>query len=165
MVSVWFRVYFPFSYFSLIVFSSLFHRPSFRWLSQYSTLGSDVQFTCQHGPNECYGNKVHSCALEHIQVSVEFCATSFVANDWIDRRWTATRWCYNEFIAYTFRYPGGFLSKHTNTWIAVPRLCQLSDEILSSRQRTICRWTKMCSRIATEKLECDWTMCQHHWGQ
>lgn len=45
---------------------------SFRLAFQYSTLGSDVQFTCQHGPDECYGNKVHSCALEHIQVSREW---------------------------------------------------------------------------------------------
>jgi len=37
--------------------------------SNYSTLGSDVQFTCHHGPNECYGNKIQSCAIEHIQVN------------------------------------------------------------------------------------------------
>jgi hypothetical protein len=37
--------------------------------SNYSTLGSDTQFTCHHGPNECYGNKIHSCAIEHIQVN------------------------------------------------------------------------------------------------
>lgn len=37
---------------------------------QYTTLGSDVTFTCHHGPNECYGNKVQSCAIEHIQVRV-----------------------------------------------------------------------------------------------
>ncbi|KAH8358711.1 hypothetical protein KR093_001878 [Drosophila rubida] len=35
--------------------------------SQYSTLGSDVTFTCHHGPNECYGNKVHACAIDKIQ--------------------------------------------------------------------------------------------------
>lgn len=55
---------FPFFNFSCF----LYLHPHFRFL-QYSTLGSDVQFTCQHGANECYGNKVHSCALEHIQVS------------------------------------------------------------------------------------------------
>lgn len=37
--------------------------------SNYTTIGSDVQFTCHHGPNECYGNKVQSCAIEHIQVN------------------------------------------------------------------------------------------------
>jgi len=37
--------------------------------SNYSTVGSDTQFTCHHGPNECYGNKIHSCAIEHIQVN------------------------------------------------------------------------------------------------
>ncbi|KAJ6640234.1 GILT-like protein 1 [Pseudolycoriella hygida] len=37
--------------------------------SNRSTIGSDVEFTCHHGPNECYGNKVHSCAIEHIQVN------------------------------------------------------------------------------------------------
>lgn len=37
---------------------------------QYTTLGSDVTFSCHHGPNECYGNKVHSCAIEHIQVRI-----------------------------------------------------------------------------------------------
>jgi len=37
--------------------------------SNYSTVGSDVSFTCHHGPNECYGNKVQSCAIEHIQVN------------------------------------------------------------------------------------------------
>ncbi|XP_061397584.1 GILT-like protein 1 [Musca vetustissima] len=43
--------------------------------SQFSTQGSDVMFTCHHGPNECYGNKVHACAIEHIQANsyqVEF---------------------------------------------------------------------------------------------
>ncbi|XP_055587220.1 GILT-like protein 1 [Uranotaenia lowii] len=35
--------------------------------STYRTQGSEVQFDCHHGPNECYGNKVHACALYHIQ--------------------------------------------------------------------------------------------------
>lgn len=35
--------------------------------STYKTLGSDTSFECHHGPNECYGNKVHACALFHIQ--------------------------------------------------------------------------------------------------
>ncbi|XP_053617857.1 GILT-like protein 2 [Plodia interpunctella] len=25
-----------------------------------------VQFKCQHGPKECYGNKLHACTLQHI---------------------------------------------------------------------------------------------------
>uniref|UniRef100_U5ENG0 Putative gamma-interferon inducible lysosomal thiol reductase-like protein n=1 Tax=Corethrella appendiculata TaxID=1370023 RepID=U5ENG0_9DIPT len=36
--------------------------------STYNTQGSDVLFQCHHGPNECFGNKVHACAIEHIQV-------------------------------------------------------------------------------------------------
>ncbi|XP_026475390.1 GILT-like protein 1, partial [Ctenocephalides felis] len=36
--------------------------------STHQTRGSDVEFECHHGPNECYGNKVHACALNHIQV-------------------------------------------------------------------------------------------------
>lgn len=35
--------------------------------STYRTQGSEVLFECHHGPNECYGNKVHACALFHIQ--------------------------------------------------------------------------------------------------
>uniref|UniRef100_A0A182QA48 Gamma-interferon inducible lysosomal thiol reductase n=1 Tax=Anopheles farauti TaxID=69004 RepID=A0A182QA48_9DIPT len=35
--------------------------------STYTTQGSDVLFTCHHGENECYGNKVHACAIQHIQ--------------------------------------------------------------------------------------------------
>lgn len=37
--------------------------------STHKTLGSDVIFTCHHGPNECYGNKIQSCAIKLIQVS------------------------------------------------------------------------------------------------
>ncbi|TDG44794.1 hypothetical protein AWZ03_008768 [Drosophila navojoa] len=37
--------------------------------SQFTTQGSEVTFTCHHGPNECYGNKVHACAIEHIQAN------------------------------------------------------------------------------------------------
>jgi hypothetical protein len=36
--------------------------------STYSTSGADVNFQCKHGPNECYGNKVQACAIDHIQV-------------------------------------------------------------------------------------------------
>lgn len=35
--------------------------------SSYTTKGSEVTFECHHGENECYGNKVHACAIEHIQ--------------------------------------------------------------------------------------------------
>lgn len=35
--------------------------------STYRTEGADVIFECHHGPNECYGNKVHACAIENIQ--------------------------------------------------------------------------------------------------
>jgi len=37
--------------------------------STYATQGSEVNFNCHHGPNECYGNKVHACAIEHIQAN------------------------------------------------------------------------------------------------
>lgn len=35
--------------------------------SSYTTRGSETEFECHHGPNECYGNKVHACAIFHIQ--------------------------------------------------------------------------------------------------
>lgn len=37
--------------------------------STYQTQGADVNFDCHHGPNECYGNKVHACAIENIQTN------------------------------------------------------------------------------------------------
>lgn len=37
--------------------------------ANYTTQGSDTLFTCQHGENECNGNKLHACALQHIQVN------------------------------------------------------------------------------------------------
>ncbi|XP_066262572.1 gamma-interferon-inducible lysosomal thiol reductase-like [Euwallacea similis] len=33
-------------------------------------------FTCQHGPDECYGNKIHSCALNLTDVET---STAFIA--------------------------------------------------------------------------------------
>ncbi|KXJ73698.1 hypothetical protein RP20_CCG015229 [Aedes albopictus] len=35
--------------------------------SSYRTQGSETLFECHHGPNECYGNKVHACALANIE--------------------------------------------------------------------------------------------------
>lgn len=35
--------------------------------SSYNTQGSDVIFQCHHGPNECYGNKIHACVVENVQ--------------------------------------------------------------------------------------------------
>ncbi|XP_055852944.1 GILT-like protein 1 [Episyrphus balteatus] len=37
--------------------------------SEMYTQGADVEFTCHHGPNECYGNKVHACAINIIQAN------------------------------------------------------------------------------------------------
>uniref|UniRef100_A0A1Q3FLF9 Putative gamma-interferon inducible lysosomal thiol reductase-like protein n=1 Tax=Culex tarsalis TaxID=7177 RepID=A0A1Q3FLF9_CULTA len=37
--------------------------------SSYRTQGSETTFECHHGPNECYGNKVHACAIQHIESS------------------------------------------------------------------------------------------------
>lgn len=37
--------------------------------------GNSVSFSCQHGPDECSGNKIHSCGLQvaHTQAQqVEF---------------------------------------------------------------------------------------------
>ncbi|KOB76592.1 Legumaturain, partial [Operophtera brumata] len=28
---------------------------------------ADYEFTCQHGPAECYGNKLHACAIDVLQ--------------------------------------------------------------------------------------------------
>lgn len=46
-------------------------RVEVKWIpfgkSKFETRGSDVEFECHHGPNECYGNKVQSCAIQHIQ--------------------------------------------------------------------------------------------------
>lgn len=38
--------------------------------STYKTQGSETLFDCHHGEAECYGNKVHACAISHIQVRV-----------------------------------------------------------------------------------------------
>lgn len=35
--------------------------------STYNTQGSDVIFDCHHGPNECYGNKIHACVVDNVQ--------------------------------------------------------------------------------------------------
>lgn len=35
--------------------------------ASYRTQGSETLFECHHGPNECYGNKVHACALANIE--------------------------------------------------------------------------------------------------
>ncbi|XP_063699624.1 GILT-like protein 1 [Culicoides brevitarsis] len=35
--------------------------------SSHITQGSDVIFTCHHGPNECYGNKIHACVVENVK--------------------------------------------------------------------------------------------------
>lgn len=37
--------------------------------SSFKTQGSDTEFTCHHGPNECYGNKIHSCAIKNIEAA------------------------------------------------------------------------------------------------
>lgn len=35
--------------------------------STYKTQGSETVFDCHHGPNECLGNKIHSCAIKNIE--------------------------------------------------------------------------------------------------
>ncbi|KAJ8919003.1 hypothetical protein NQ315_016907 [Exocentrus adspersus] len=43
----------------------------------------EVEFTCQHGPEECYGNKIHSCAiaLYTVEESTEFIFCSMNSSD------------------------------------------------------------------------------------
>lgn len=36
-------------------------------LFQFKTQGSETEFECHHGPNECLGNKIHSCAIKNIE--------------------------------------------------------------------------------------------------
>lgn len=38
------------------------------FIQQYRTQGSDTTFTCHHGPSECFGNKIQSCAIKLIEV-------------------------------------------------------------------------------------------------
>lgn len=33
--------------------------------------GNGVGFTCQHGPDECSGNKIHSCGLQEAQTQAQ----------------------------------------------------------------------------------------------
>lgn len=52
--------------------------------SNYTQDGTSWDFTCQHGPDECYGNKIHSCALNYYpdnSQSVPFISCSMSAED------------------------------------------------------------------------------------
>ncbi|CAL8103517.1 unnamed protein product [Orchesella dallaii] len=44
--------------------------------------GDSYTFDCQHGPDECKGNKLHACAIRHLNesMSFEFVHCSMVAN-------------------------------------------------------------------------------------
>jgi len=35
--------------------------------STHNTQGADTIFECHHGPNECYGNKIHACVVINVQ--------------------------------------------------------------------------------------------------
>lgn len=39
--------------------------------------GNRIGFTCQHGPDECSGNKIHSCALK--EATTQAAKVEFVA--------------------------------------------------------------------------------------
>jgi len=52
--------------------------------SNYTPNGDTYDFTCQHGPDECYGNKIHACALNYYPNNVDnvpFISCSMAAND------------------------------------------------------------------------------------
>lgn len=40
--------------------------------STYKTQGSAIHFDCIHGSIECYGNKIHACAIKHVNESQVF---------------------------------------------------------------------------------------------
>lgn len=69
-------MWFPVHRRQTIIYYHLFTDVLLGFSLQSQTNGADVEFTCQHGPNECYGNKVHACAIQHIQVIVEKCSFS-----------------------------------------------------------------------------------------
>lgn len=33
----------------------------------FAELSGNLEFQCQHGPIECYGNKIHACSIEFIK--------------------------------------------------------------------------------------------------
>ena len=66
-ILLWKPVYFV-NVLSLFKILFFFHLQSF-------PQGDGVGFTCQHGPDECAGNKIHSCGLQAAQsqaTQVEF---------------------------------------------------------------------------------------------
>ncbi|CAH2001815.1 unnamed protein product [Acanthoscelides obtectus] len=55
--------------------------------ARFRKVGSKWQFMCQHGPEECYGNIIHACALDSspVEVALDFIACcegqKFVTSD------------------------------------------------------------------------------------
>ncbi|XP_045498447.1 gamma-interferon-inducible lysosomal thiol reductase-like [Colias croceus] len=54
--------------------------------AEMDTHGGKVEFRCQHGPKECYGNKLHACALDIIKnhrvaLIYNSCMASFSQDD------------------------------------------------------------------------------------
>lgn len=58
-------------------------------------------FNCQHGPLECYGNRVQSCAIEllkNTETSIQLVQCMFKQKDWKDTVVTSQRVCSNLFF-------------------------------------------------------------------
>lgn len=129
---------------------------------QFKTEGSDVLFTCQHGPNECYGNKVHACAIQHIQVSIHIC--SYYNFTFCSNQTFFFFFCFLFFspdccsIA-TFCCSGEFVSKYKNKRIPYIRLCSMFDAFLDYIQRCRLSRCKMRKRFATTELARNWGVC------
>lgn len=119
---------------------------------QFKTAGADVEFTCQHGPNECYGNKVHACAIQHIQVSVQFAAIWFDSISMV-----------RDDEMFILRFVAGeFISKYKNPRISYLGLCGLFDAYGKPIQGSSISRRKMRKRSSITQLACDWRMCQHN---
>lgn len=125
---------------------------------QFLTQGADVEFTCQHGPNECYGNKVHACAIQNIQVST----TTFLFHLTLEN----IAKCSNGVVAhFSLSSSGKFIPEYKDTWIAYIRLCGLFDAQCINRKGCSIPGWKMRSWSEIGELACDSWMCQFNGRQ
>ncbi|XP_055905796.1 GILT-like protein 1 [Eupeodes corollae] len=117
--------------------------------SEMHTQGADVEFSCHHGPNECYGNKVHACAINIIQANsyqAEFTRESLTL----------------DFIACLMKvgknfpdnvYPGAKCARenHINTWANI-ETCANSTEgskLLQEHGKTTNQFQKPLTSVPT----------------